>query len=171
MNSLKKTFKSNPGNEESDDGTNPKYAHLDFFLNVSVKKELINSSEIVWINNNQLILTLNNEFYIVNLKHNDLSKVKGGTYLYGVHNVNMNIFCSLIKRKICHVTGMASCREEYIGKKASLALIESQQSIQRMEIASLRRYSLIQQSKKSEDIKNLLFFTPTEELDGGNIFS
>ena len=40
-----------------------------------------------------------------------------------------------------------------------------------MEIASLRRYSLIQQSKKSEDIKNLLFFTPTEELDGGNIFS
>ena len=40
-----------------------------------------------------------------------------------------------------------------------------------MEIASLRRYSLIQQSKQSEDIKNLLFFTPTEELDGGNIFS
>lgn len=41
-----------------------------------------------------------------------------------------------------------------------------------MEIASLKRYCCLRQAKWSKDQSvNLLFFTPTEELKGGNIFS
>jgi len=41
-----------------------------------------------------------------------------------------------------------------------------------MELASLKRFSFLGKSKKSNDIKQgLLFFTPTEELHGSNVFS
>jgi hypothetical protein len=41
-----------------------------------------------------------------------------------------------------------------------------------MEIASLKRLAFIKRAKKSTDYKlYILFFTPTEELNGGNIFA
>ena len=41
-----------------------------------------------------------------------------------------------------------------------------------MEIASLKRFAFIRSAKYSNDYKvNILFFTPTEELNGGNIFA
>jgi hypothetical protein len=56
--------------------------------------------------------------------------------------------------------------------KLNQQLIESQQCIQRMEIASLKRFVFIRSAKYSNDYKaHLLFFTPAEELNGGNIFA
>ena len=40
-----------------------------------------------------------------------------------------------------------------------------------MEIASLKKYSFIKAAKRSNGLKkSILFFTPSEELKGGNIF-
>jgi hypothetical protein len=60
-------------------------ATLDYFVNISSKMELVTGSEVVWINNNQLICTINNNFFIINLKHNDLRKAIGdyGVFMYG----------------------------------------------------------------------------------------
>ena len=40
-------------------------------------------SEIGWINKNQLVITLNNDFYLVNMNHTDLRKTKNGV-MYGI---------------------------------------------------------------------------------------
>lgn len=45
----------------------PVKASLMYFINVSVKNELQTYSEIGWVNKNQFILTINNEYYLVNL--------------------------------------------------------------------------------------------------------
>ena len=51
-------------------------------------------------------------------------------------------------------------------------IVSSQKSVQRMEIASLRKYAQICTANKSDiNQMSLLFFTPAEELSGGNIFS
>lgn len=54
-----------------------------------------------------------------------------------------------------------------------MQLIESQMCVQRMEISSLKKFTFIGQAKSRNDSKMmaLLFFTPTEELAGGNMFS
>jgi hypothetical protein len=43
-------FTPKPKNEKENSPKN--YAVLDYIVNVSVKKELTNTSEVVWINNN-----------------------------------------------------------------------------------------------------------------------
>ena len=132
--SLKSTFKTKPENQN--DQVPETHAFLDYLVNISVKKELINSSEVVWINNNQLILTLNNDFCLVNLKQRDLTNVKG-KHLYGVQQVNMNMFCSIIRQrtKKKHSSEHGHSHEvetkenvqseEYLGKKASMVIIEA----------------------------------------------
>jgi hypothetical protein len=72
-------------------------ANLENFLNISLKENITLMSEIGWINRNQLILTLNNEFYLINLKHQDLTKTLNGI-MYGIQQVNMGLFCSLVKK-------------------------------------------------------------------------
>ena len=44
-----------------------------------------------------MILTLNNDLYLMNLKHNDLKKVKNGLQ-YGIQQVSMGLFCSIVKK-------------------------------------------------------------------------
>ena len=57
-------------------------------------------------------------------------------------------------------------------KAISKLLIDSQRSIQRMEIASLKKYAQICLTDRSNlEEMSILFFTPAEELSGGNIFS
>ena len=56
--------------------------------------------------------------------------------------------------------------------KKKYILLKSQECIQRMEIASLTRFALLNKSKNNkENLSNLVFFTPCEELDGGSVFS
>ena len=74
----------------------------------------------------------------------------------------MELFCSIVKIRddICF-----SAQEDHI-------VTQAMQCIHRMELASLRRFSqlaLVDQS--NEQTRRILFFTPTEELNGSNIFS
>ena len=51
-------------------------------------------------------------------------------------------------------------------------LIRSKECIQRMEVASFRRFAFMKRAMKEEGINRLLlFFTPCEELAGGSIFT
>lgn len=72
-------------------------ARLHSFVNISVRDTLLTSSEIGWINKNYLILTLNDDYYIINLKHTDMIKVRNGIK-YGMQQVNMNLFCSITRK-------------------------------------------------------------------------
>lgn len=72
-------------------------AKLEYFLSMAVKNPIDTISEVGWINQNQLVLTLNNEFYLVNLKHKDLIKVKNDIK-YGRQQLNMNLFCSIVQK-------------------------------------------------------------------------
>lgn len=55
---------------------NDQKAHLYSFLSISSKQNLQTTSEIGWINKSQLILTLNNDYYLINLRQKDLISVK-----------------------------------------------------------------------------------------------
>jgi len=69
---------------------------LQNFINVSIKEEIQTSSEIGWISRDKLVLTLNNDFFLVNLSHKDLVGVKG-QIKFGVQQVSMNLFCSIVR--------------------------------------------------------------------------
>lgn len=72
-------------------------AKMQHFLNFSTKDPLQTTSEAGWINRKNLILTLNNEYYLINLKHSDLNKVKNSIQ-YGKQMVNMSLFCSIVTK-------------------------------------------------------------------------
>ncbi len=74
-------------------------AKMEFFMNVSVKAELQNTSEMGWITRNQLILTLNNDYYLIHLKQTDLTKVRNNIH-YGVQQVNMKLYCSIVRKSL-----------------------------------------------------------------------
>ena len=51
-------------------------------MNISTRNEILTSSEVGWITKNTLILTMNNDYYLIKLDHKDMIKVKKG-YSYG----------------------------------------------------------------------------------------
>ena len=51
-------------------------AQMKLFINIQTKNSLQTESEIGWISKNNLILTLNNDYYFIKLKHKDLLKVR-----------------------------------------------------------------------------------------------
>ena len=71
-----KTNKAHKLNYSDDVGEQPAKSSLEYFVNISLKKELHNTSEVGWVNQHQLILTLNNDFYLVNLRSKDMVKVR-----------------------------------------------------------------------------------------------
>jgi len=70
---------------------------MEFFLNISSFENFQIDSEIGWISKNHLILTINNHYYIVNLKHKDLNLVKNDIQ-YGKQVISMSLFCSILTR-------------------------------------------------------------------------
>ena len=46
------------------------------FFNVLSKDALMTSSEIGWLSNSKFILTLNNDYFLVNLTHKNLTEVE-----------------------------------------------------------------------------------------------
>ena len=96
---------------------------------------------------------MNNNFYIIDLKHNDLIKVVGdfAVFMFGVQQVNMKIFCTVVRRSMNNIEKARKFGEQVfsspkITKKTNMMLIEAQQCVQRMEIASLKRYVQIKQA-------------------------
>ena len=47
-----------------------------YYISVLSKKEFFVSSEVGWINNSNIILTINNQYYHINLNHHDLKGIK-----------------------------------------------------------------------------------------------
>ena len=72
-------------------------AILETFINFSVRDNIVLTSQIAWINRNQLILTINNAYNLINLKHTDLLKTKN-RIMYGIQQMNMGLFCTLVKK-------------------------------------------------------------------------
>lgn len=51
---------------------------MENFINISTRNDILMTSEVGWISNKCFILTLNNEYNLVRVKHKDLIKLKGG---------------------------------------------------------------------------------------------
>jgi len=88
-----KIFKKNKEKSE----VKIKRANLESFMNISTKNDLQTFSEIGWITKEQFILTLNNAFYLINLRQKDMIRVINGIW-YGKQQVNMNLFCSITRK-------------------------------------------------------------------------
>lgn len=50
------------------------------FISIQSKNDYTFTSEVAWISNNQLLLTVNNEYHLINLNHQDLYKTKINIY-------------------------------------------------------------------------------------------
>ena len=57
-------------------------ASLRYFLTINSRNCFESNSEIVWVTKDTMIATLNNEYFLIGLKHKDLVKVKNGI-IYG----------------------------------------------------------------------------------------
>lgn len=55
------------------------------------------TSEVGWVTKNKLILTLNNDYYLINLKQKQLKRVNRDIS-YGKQQVNMNLYCSIVRK-------------------------------------------------------------------------
>lgn len=51
---------------------------MEYFMSISSRNEIQTTSEVGWISKNYFLLTLNNDYFIVKLKNNELIGVKGG---------------------------------------------------------------------------------------------
>ena len=103
---------------------------------------------------------------------------------YGIQQVSMDLYCSMVRQAVLKdklsLDKLLTKDYDYDtfykaeskkNHKQNQKLLEAQQCIQRMEIASLRKYSFIKKARISNDYKkSLLFFTPSEELKGANVF-
>ena len=65
------------------------------YVSVKSMNEFLYSSEIGWISDNKLILTLDNSYYLMNLNHNSLSVTKNHIY-FGKHQVNAGLFVTIV---------------------------------------------------------------------------
>lgn len=74
-------------------------SQMEQFINIAVGEDLRTSSEIGWVNKNKLVVTINNQYYLISLdKRKRMCKANNGIY-YGQQVVNMNLFCSIVKKK------------------------------------------------------------------------
>ena len=65
------------------------------YVSVKSKNDFLYSSEVGWISDNKLILTLDNSYYLMNLNHNSLSVTKNHIY-FGKHQVNAGLFVTIV---------------------------------------------------------------------------
>ena len=76
---------------------------------------------------------MNNNFYIIGLKHNNLIRVVGdfAVFFFGIQQVNMKIFCTVVRRSNSNVQkarkfGMPIFQSVKLNKKTNMKLIEAQ---------------------------------------------
>jgi len=69
--------------------------YLESLITVSLKEELFSSSQVQWITLDKLLVTINNDFYLVSLRHSDLKNVKN-QIAYGIQIINQGLYCSLV---------------------------------------------------------------------------
>ena len=66
-----------------------------YYISVLSKKDFFVLSEAGWISNASLILTINNQYYHINLSQFNLRSVKGIVH-YGRQQVNNGLFISIV---------------------------------------------------------------------------
>ena len=102
-------------------------------------------SELTWISNSKIILTINNEFYLLNVQHDDWMKVQKKV-LYGRQHINMGLYVSILRTPQQSLTRSITEKDKNKMKKHTsghVDLIKSHLSIQRMNIANFSRYAFI----------------------------
>lgn len=70
---------------------------MEYFLSISSKTEIVNTSEVGWISKNYFIVTVNNDYYVVKLNNHELIRVSGGIQ-FGRQQLSSQLFCSLIRK-------------------------------------------------------------------------
>ena len=65
------------------------------YVAVKRKTDFQFSSEVGWISDNYLLLTLDNNYYLMNLDHSKLSVTKNKIY-FGKHQVNTGLYVSIV---------------------------------------------------------------------------
>ena len=64
---------------------------------VNTNQTLETSSEVGWISNSKVILTINNEFCLLNLFHKNWIKLEKSNIEYCKQHVNMGTFVSILR--------------------------------------------------------------------------
>ena len=139
-------------------------------INVMSKDYLITDSEVEWISNTKILLTINNEFYLINLQHSDWIKIED-KILYGKQHISMRLFVSILK---CPHLSLTKPMPKYDARQKEMIkevnLRNSVFSIQKMSISNLIRFVQINKAKLTQnEIFDMLFFLPCEELGGANM--
>ena len=70
---------------------------MEQFISISVRTDIMTISEIGWISKNFLILTLDNDYFLIRLNNSEMIDIKGGNS-FGRQQVSSSMFCSMIKR-------------------------------------------------------------------------
>ena len=130
-------------------------AELTMLVNVSSKEILLTSSEVGWISNSKLLLTINNEYHLINMQHKKEDWIKlENNIQYVKQHIDMQMFVSLVRFQ----KPLAQLMRGKNGKsKASSKfgiepdLVKSQRSVQLMDIASFARYAFIKKAKFSKE--------------------
>jgi len=107
-----------------------------------------------WVSPTKFALIMGGKLKFVSLNSAHL-EVLGSKCSFGTQEISPGNFCTLIKQD-----------------SSSPHFLVLLQALFRMEIASLRKFSFIREFRSLEDDQlRLLFFNPTEELRGANVFS
>ena len=72
-------------------------ANLIYFINIISKRDLMVSSEIGWVSKEKLIVTINNNYYLMNLDLNSMVIAKHGIR-YGLQQVNGDLFVTIVNQ-------------------------------------------------------------------------
>ena len=66
-----------------------------YFIRIESRQEFIGDSELSWIDKNKIIITIDNDYYLMNLDNPELVSV-GEKLLYGSQQVFSGLFITLV---------------------------------------------------------------------------
>lgn len=70
-------------------------AKLVYYIKLQSRRDFVLESEVGWINKNKIVLTLDNDYFMINLSHSNLKATNSGI-LFGLQQVNMDIFATIV---------------------------------------------------------------------------
>lgn len=73
-------------------------AKLVYYIKLQSSRDFLVDSEVGWINKRKIVLTVDNNYYMINLSHANLKSTETGL-LFGLQQVNINIFATIVVQK------------------------------------------------------------------------
>lgn len=130
-------------------------AELTMLVNVSSKEILLTPSEVGWISNSKLLLTINNEYHLINMQHKKEDWIKlENNIQYVKQHIDMQMFVSLMRfqKPLAQLMRGKNGRSKAQSKfSVEPDLVKSQRSVQLMDIASFSRYAFIKKARFSKE--------------------